>query len=174
MPRPAFLEQQKPGADYGALKSLVTRQKPETRTSAQLSDEERRNLEAFLAYKAAPQPERPRYQAPGYKIHRRGFVHLAELRGTPGKELEHDALEDRFDEIEDIIVKGDRLWCVFTLRARHVGTLYGAPATGKNLAFPEMCILRFEDGKIAEGWFFGDEVGICRQLGIEVKVSPAG
>ena len=77
-------------------------------------------------------------------------------------------------EIEDIIVKGDRLWCVFTLRAKHVGTLYGVPATNKDVAFLEMCILRFEDGKLAEGWFFGDEGGICRQLGIEVKVAPAG
>ena len=170
MPKPAFLELQKPGTDYGALKSLVTRLAPETRSGAQLTEEERRNLECFLAYKAAPQPERPKFQTPTYKVHRRGFIHLAALRGTPGRELEHDALLDRYDEIEDVIVKGDRLWCVFTLRAKHVGTLYGVPATNKDVAFLEMCIIRFEDGKLAEGWFFGDEGAICRQLGIEIKV----
>jgi len=174
MAKPAFLENQTPGTDYGALKSLVTRLAPETRSGAQLSDEERRNLEAFLAYKAAPQTDRPKFQTPTYTVHRRGFIHLTDLRGLPGKELDHGALLDRYDEIEDIIVKGDRLWCAFTLRAKHVGQLYGVPATNKDVAFPEMCVIRFEDGKLAEGWFFGDEVGICRQLGIEVKVAPAG
>ena len=66
-----------------------------------------------------------------------------------------------------MIVKGDRLWSVFTLRASHVGTLYGQPATGKDLAITEMCCIRFEDGKLAEGWFLGDEVSICRQIGID-------
>jgi predicted ester cyclase len=171
MPKPAFLENQKPGTDYGALKSLVTELAPETRSNAQLTEEERRNLECYLAYKAAPQPERPRFQTANHKIHRRGFVHLSALMGAPGQELAHGSLQDRYDEIEDVIVKGDRLWAVFTLRAKHVGTLYGVPATGKDVAFLEMCVLRFEDGKIAEGWFFGDEGGICRQLGIEIKVA---
>jgi hypothetical protein len=171
--KPAFLERQKPGTDYGALKSLVTKLEPETRSGAQLSNEERRNLETFLAYKAAPQTERPRFQTPTYTIHRRGFVHLPELRGTPGKELEHGSLLDRYDEIDDIIVKGDRLWCVFTLRAKHVGALYGVAPTNRDVAFLEMCVIRFEEGKLAEGWFFGDEVGICQQLGIEIRVSPA-
>jgi hypothetical protein len=173
MAKPAFLERQTPGTDYGKIKSLVTQLAPEKRKGSDLTEEERRNLEAFLAYKAAAQTERPKFQTPTYKVHRRGFIHLPVLRGTPGKELEHDALLDRYDEIEDIVVKGDRLWCVFTLRAKHVGTLYGVPATNKDVAFLEMCIIRFEDGKLAEGWFFGDEGGICRDLGIEIKVKPA-
>ena len=173
MAKPAFLERQKPGTDYGAIKSLVTQLAPGKRADAGLSAEEKRNLEAFLSYKTAAQTERPKFQTPTYRVHRRGFIHLPVLRGTPGKELEHDALLDRYDEIEDIIVKGDRLWCVFTLRAKQIGTLYGVPATNKDVAFLEMCIIRFEDGKLAEGWFFGDEADICRQLGIEIKVAPA-
>jgi predicted ester cyclase len=175
MPKPAFLDRQKPGTDYGALKSLVTQQAPESRSDAQLSEEERRNLECFLAYKAVPQRERRQFQTANCKLHRAGFIHLATLRGRPGMPLEYDAMVDRYDEIEDIVVKGDRLWCVFTLRAKQVAALYGVPcpASGRDLAFTEMCVVRFEEGKIAEGWFFGDELGICRQLGIEVKVPIA-
>jgi len=174
MPKPAFLDQQKPGTDYGTLKSLVSQCGPETRSGTQLSDEERRNLECFLAYKAVPQEDRQRFYTPDFKLHRAGFVHLAALRGRPGMSLEYEAMVDRYDEIEDVIVKGDRLWCVFTLRAKQVADLYGVPcpASGRDLAFSEMCVLRFEGGKIAEGWFFGEELGICRQLGIKVMVTP--
>ena len=171
MAKPDFLARQTPGTDYGALKSLVTQLAPEKRKGADLTAEEKRNLDAFLAYKQAAQTERQKFQTPTYTVHRRGFIHLAALRGTPGKELEHDALLDRYDEIDDIIVKDDRLWCVFTLRAKHIGRLYGVPATNQDVAFLEMCVIRFEDGKLAEGWFFGDEGGICRQLGIEIKVA---
>ena len=105
--------------------------------------------------------------------HRRGIVHLPELRGTPGQELDHGALEGRFDEIEDIVVKGDRLWCAFTLRAHHVGPLYGMPATGKVVEMLEYCAMRFEGGKIAEAWFFADELGLARQIGIPIAVRAA-
>ena len=114
--------------------------------------------------------ERGQFHVPGFTLHRRGFVHLPAMTGTGGKEMDHSALQGRFDEIEDLIVKGDRLWSIFTLRAKHVGPIYGRPATGKDLAITEMCCLRFEDGKLAEGWFLGDEVTICRQIGIDVKV----
>jgi predicted ester cyclase len=175
MSKPAFLDRQKPGTDYGALKSLVTQGRPESRSNSQLSAEERRNLDCFLTYKSVPQSERRQFQTATCKMHRAGFIHLATLRGRPGMPLEYDAMVDRYDEIEDIIVKGDRLWCVFTLRATQVAALYGVPCppSGRELAFSEMCVVRFEDGKIAEGWFFGDELGICRQLGIEVKITPA-
>ena len=170
---------QAPGTDYGALKSLVSRLAPERRAGHDLTSEERTNLETWLKYKTIQPHERAQFHAPGFTLHRRGFIHLPAMTGTPGKEMDHSALEGRFDEIEDVIVKGDRLWSVFTLRAKHVGTLYRRPATGKDLAITEMCCLRFVDGKMAEGWFLGDEVSICRQIGIDVTVphisaSPPG
>jgi hypothetical protein len=30
--------------------------------------------------------------------------------------------------------------------------------------------MRFEDGKIAEAWFFGDELGLALQIGIPIGV----
>jgi len=35
----------------------------------------------------------------------------------------------------------------------------------------EYCAMRFEHGKIAEAWFFGDELGLALQLGIPVGVA---
>jgi predicted ester cyclase len=163
-------QRQKPGTDYGDLKSLVTRNASERRSDAQLTAEEKTNLETYLKYKTVQPHERAQFHAPGFQIHRRGFIHLSDMLGFAGKELDHSALEGRFDEIEDVIVKGDRLWSVFTLRAKHVGTLYGVPATGKEVAITEMCVIRFENGKIAESWWFGDELSICRQLGIPIGV----
>ena len=163
-------ERQKPGTDYGAINSLVTQFVPEQRCDTQLTPQERTNLETYLKYKTVQPHERAQFHAPSFKIHRRGFVHLSDMLGMAGKELDHAALQGRFDEIEDVIVKGDRLWSVFTLRAKHVGTLYGVPATGKELAITEMCIIRFDDGKIAESWWFGDELSICRQLGIPIGI----
>jgi len=137
MPKPAFLDQQKPGTDYGTLKSLVSQCGPETRSGTQLSDEERRNLECFLAYKAVSQEDRQRFYTPDFKLHRAGFVHLAALRGRPGMSLEYEAMVNRYDEIEDVIVKGDRLWCVFTLRPNRWLTFTVSPAR------PRVAILLF-------------------------------
>ena len=172
MSKSSAAERQKYGSDYGAIKSLVSRSAPETRSTTDLTATERANLEIYLRYKNSKPQDRPLYQTENFKIHRRGFMHLPELRGTPGKELDHGALEGRFDEMEDIIVKGDRLWSVFTVKARHVGMLYGKAGTGKLLEITEMCVLRFDAGKISEAWFFGDELGICLQIGIEVAIEP--
>jgi hypothetical protein len=170
MARDAARGRQKPGTDYGALPSLVTQLAPEQRAGGQLSEEERTNLETYLKYKTVAPHERAQFHTPGFRINRRGFIHLGEMLGTPGQELVHGSLEGRFDEIEDVIVKGDRLWSVFTLKAKHVGPLYGVAATGKELTITEMCIIRFEGGKLAESWWFGDELSICRQLGIEIAL----
>jgi hypothetical protein len=166
----AAAERQKPGTDYGRLKSVVARLAPERRSGRDLSAREQANLDCFLRYKTARPSERKNYQTAAYRGHRRGIVHLPELRGTPGKELDHGALEVRFDEIEDIIVKDDRIWCAFTLRARHVGPLYGMPATGNVVEMLEYCVMRFEAAKIAEAWFFGDELGLALQIGVPVGI----
>jgi hypothetical protein len=148
----------------------VTRLAPGKRAGSDLSDEEQANLDCYLRFKTAKPSERRNYQTPTCQLHRRGIVHLPEFRGTPGAELDHGALEGRLDEIEDVIVKGDRLWSVFTVRARHVGELYGVAPTGRTIEMLEYCLMRFEAGKIAEGWFFGDELGVCRQLGVPIVV----
>ncbi len=162
---------QKPGTAYDRLKSVVTRLAPGRRAAERLTPEESANLDCFLRYKTATPTERPLYQTATYKGHRRGIVHLPELRGTPGRELDHGALEGRFDEIEDIVVKDDRLWCAFTLRAYHVGPLYGMAPTGNLVEMLEYCVMRFEGGKIAEAWFFADELGLARQIGIPLRWS---
>jgi predicted ester cyclase len=41
----------------------------------------------------------------------------------------------------------------------------GVAPTGKHIAFTGISIYRLEGGKIVEGWFNNDELGLNRQLG---------
>jgi predicted ester cyclase len=41
------------------------------------------------------------------------------------------------------------------------------PPTGHRVEMPEVGIMRFAEGKWAEGWYFGDELGILLQLSAE-------
>jgi hypothetical protein len=160
-------------AGTGPIGSLVGRNADPATPALELTEEERRNAATFLRYKAAHPSDRPAFQSANFVIRRRGFSHLPELAGSAGVELRHGSLQGRHDKIEDMIVKGDRIWAVFRLRAKHVGPLYGVEATGKELDVLETCVMRFVDGLIEECWFFGDELGLCRQLGIPVQIHHA-
>ena len=96
---------QKPGTDYGALKSLVNTLTTRRRSNQDLSAEERTNLETYLRYKTVSPFERPQFLTPTFEVHRRGFIHLPALTGTAGKELDHNSMEGRLDEIEDVRVQ---------------------------------------------------------------------
>jgi ketosteroid isomerase-like protein len=47
------------------------------------------------------------------------------------------------------------------------------PATGNTVEMLEYCAMRFEGGKIAEAWFFADELGLARQIGIPIAARSA-
>ncbi|MHA7778020.1 ester cyclase [Roseibium sp. M-1] len=152
--------------DYEEIDSLVCRLVMETRKSQDLSSEEELNLKTFVRYRAAPVHDRSSFQSDNFVVHRRGIVHLPVWAGDPAAKLDHAALEGRENIIKDVIAKGDRVWCIFTVRARHVGLLYGVPGTGKIIEMTEVSVMRFERGKIAECWFIADELSLCNQLGI--------
>jgi predicted ester cyclase len=42
----------------------------------------------------------------------------------------------------------------------------GVPATGKRLEWNGIHICRVENGKIAEVWSLGDDLGLLRQMGV--------
>jgi SnoaL-like polyketide cyclase len=62
--------------------------------------------------------------------------------------------------------QGDRVWAVWSLTATHSGPPYGSPATGNKIDITEVAIWRFEDGLVAEHWYFADEFAMLRQLGV--------
>jgi steroid delta-isomerase-like uncharacterized protein len=55
-------------------------------------------------------------------------------------------------------------WGKFT--GTHLGNFQGLPATGKSVTIAITHIDRIVDGKIAEHWGQGDQVGMMKQLGI--------
>lgn len=65
----------------------------------------------------------------------------------------------------DMIAKGDKVGCRFTLRATHEGEFNGMPPTGKRVTMTGITILRFEDGRCVERWSQADLLGLMQQLG---------
>ncbi|MBP2703218.1 ester cyclase [Microbispora sp. RL4-1S] len=69
-------------------------------------------------------------------------------------------------EVEDMIAEGDRLVCRNTVTGTHRGDFMGLPPTGRSVAYNEIFIFRFADGRIAETWGVVDVAGLMRQLGV--------
>lgn len=52
---------------------------------------------------------------------------------------------------------------------KHEGEFMGVPATGKEIEFGAIIIIRVETGEIAEQWQESDMMGWYQQLGLELK-----
>ena len=107
--------------------------------------------------------------APDYLRKRGGMANLAANgrgQGFPDNgAFLRAAIPDRVDIIEDIIAEGDRVGMLWRLTGTHKGALFGIPATGRRIDIHEFGIFRLKDGKISEGWFMADELGLLIQLG---------
>lgn len=145
-------------------RSLVTTLLPE-RPQPRTTPQERFNLDLIRRYRAAAFADRASFIKPGAPVTRMGMKGLAEMSGLGRQGYLADSLSDRRDEITDIIAKGDMVWAVWTLRARHTGVLFGIPPTGRTIEIVEMAIWRVEGQHIAEHWYFADEIDLLRQLG---------
>lgn len=67
---------------------------------------------------------------------------------------------------EDVIVKGDKVITRYTLRGTHTGDVEGIPATGNEIEFSGIEIIRIENGKIAESWEENNLLRYYKQLGM--------
>ena len=106
------------------------------------------------------------YRTEDYKQRRQGFQHLRDYGVATGtaKQTPTSALPDRADLIDDFIAEGDSVWMKFKIAGTQKGPLYGHAATHRRIEIPEIGIARFRDGKWADGWYFGDELGMMLQL----------
>lgn len=106
--------------------------------------------------------------SPDYKRIRGGLVNLADNAAgqgwpEPGLFL-RKALPDRVDRIEGIVAEGDRVAMLWRLNATHTGNLFGIPPTGRKIDIYEAGFFQVIDGRIVEGWFMCDELGLLLQL----------
>ena len=67
--------------------------------------------------------------------------------------------------VEELVVKGDKIWCRYTMTATNTGPLGDLPPTGKTFHMTGMAITRVVDGKIVEDETFWNVLGFYQQLG---------
>lgn len=128
------------------------------------TEQEAINLDVITRYRMANVSERAPFLAPGYRRHRAGFLHLGELWG--GKGLKDDTLTDRRFVLLHLEPRGDTVFGIWRVTGIQTGDFYGVPPTGKPLDVVEVGLWRLEDELITEAWYFGDGLGVLRQLGV--------
>jgi len=67
--------------------------------------------------------------------------------------------------IEDQVADGDRVVTRWNARGTHDGELFGVTATGNAIDVHGITIHRLADGRIQEGWWNWDVLGLMRQVG---------
>jgi len=74
--------------------------------------------------------------------------------------------------IERQISDGDFVASHVTISGTHTGDLFGIPATGKDVSYPGIEIVRIADGKIAEFWGLLDMLTMMQQIGVAPSDGP--
>jgi predicted ester cyclase len=94
---------------------------------------------------------------PGTPANRDGWKQLFKMfaEATPG-----------YHVIDDLIAEDDKVVAHVTAFGKHVGTVFGIPATNKEFSMKGISIWRLRDGMIIEHWVQSDMVGMMIQLGV--------
>jgi predicted ester cyclase len=66
--------------------------------------------------------------------------------------------------IHDVLGVGDRVAVRFSVEATHTGEFMGLAATGKQVTWEGISIIRVADGKMAERWNVSDMLGLLEQI----------
>jgi predicted ester cyclase len=82
-----------------------------------------------------------------------------------------EAYPDVHVTIEDLIAKDDKIVARQSVTATHMGDYLGLAPTGRPVAYDEIFIVRFSEGRIVELWGVVDVFAQLRQLG--AVVAPA-
>jgi predicted ester cyclase len=78
-------------------------------------------------------------------------------------------------EIHKVVGEGDMVAVYCTLHGRHTGELMGVAPTNRPVAFRQVHLVRFEDGRSIEHWAVRDDLTLMRQLGVvHAKPSSTG
>jgi hypothetical protein len=135
-------------------------------TECTCTPQEAEALAVVAAYREAKVSERKPFLSPDFVRHRAGFTHIGELwdHDGPGG-MDDESMRDRRNILLELTAKDDKVWGIFRVVGTHTGSIYGIPATGRPVDVVEVALWRVEDGRIAEAWYFGDELGLLRQVG---------
>ena len=109
------------------------------------------------------------------------FVDHNPFPGVPANKVGYISLltkahADWFPDIKvtivDMVAEGDKVALKLSVTATHTGTVMGAPATGKNLAWDAYAIYRLKDGQLIDRWEMLDSFSFMSQLGL-AQMAPA-
>ena len=135
------------------------------------TDQEAANLDLVTRYRAAKVSDRGPFLADDFVRHRAGFPHIGELFGMEGAAgMNDESIADRQNILIELTAKDDKVWGIFRIVGTHTGTVYGIPPTGNPIDTIEAALWRVEGDVIKEAWYFGDELGLLRQLDVTPPV----
>lgn len=83
-----------------------------------------------------------------------------------GLHVSLNAFPDLHLNIDDEIAAGDKVVSRWTMAGTHQDELLGIPPTGKRVRQTGVTIYRLANARIAELWFFPDNLGMMQQLGV--------
>ena len=76
------------------------------------------------------------------------------------------AFPDLHSTIDVLMAEGDLVAGRMTTTGTHKGDFMGIPATGKQVKFTEVHIVRIANGKAVEHWGNSDDMAMMQQLGV--------
>jgi predicted ester cyclase len=76
---------------------------------------------------------------------------------------------DWIHKIEDLVAEGDKVAVKLTQYGTHKAQYKGIEPTGKYVTNPAIHIMTIVNGKVKEWWALEDNLGLMRQLGMELK-----
>lgn len=79
------------------------------------------------------------------------------------------AFPDLKIEVEHMVADEENVAFAYTVSGTHSGKFQGVAPTGKSIKVRGMQISRFEDGKMVERWGSSDELGILKQIGMQLN-----
>jgi steroid delta-isomerase-like uncharacterized protein len=74
--------------------------------------------------------------------------------------------------VDDVVVNGDKAAARWTMTAVNTAPIAGVPPTGRPITNRAVVFYRFENGRIAELWLQMDQVGVLRQIGVQLPGVP--
>jgi hypothetical protein len=74
------------------------------------------------------------------------------------------AFSDQTWTVQRAVAAGDTVALHYIHSGRHTGEFFGLPPTGRRFAYPQMHMIRFQDGLGVEHWAVRDDASLMRQL----------
>jgi len=98
-------------------------------------------------------------------------------KGIPGLKafvtMVRAAFPDFRYRIEDVFTSGDKMAMRVTAQGTHRGDFMGIAASGKQVSWTEIHIVRIQGGKLVEHWANLDQLGMLQQMGAIPSAAPA-